>query len=160
MLFLLFQIGEARYALDTAAVLEIVPGVTLRRVMGAPAGVAGLLDYHGAPVPVLDLSAMATGQSAPTRFSTRLILVRTPLLPVDDAGRSHVIGLLAERATSLLQRQPSDFTRTGLNVPDAPYLGPVTADGEGFIHRVRVENLLTGPVRALFAPIQQEALLP
>ena len=159
MLFLLFQIGEARYALDTAAVLEIVPCVTLRPVLRAPAGVAGLLDYHGAPVPVLDLCAMATGQPAQTRFSTRLILARTPALS-DDDGHSHIIGLLAERATSLLQRQPSDFAHTGLHVPDAPYLGPVTADGEGFIHRVSVENLLTGPVRALFAPARREALLP
>ena len=149
MLLLLFQIGETRYALDTAAVLEIVPRVTLRPVLGAPPGVVGLLDYHAAPVPVLDLSALATGQPAPTRFSTRLILVQTAAAD----GLRRVVGLLAERATTLLQRQPTDFAPTGLlNGASAPFLGPVTTDGEGFIHRVQVEGLLTGPVRALLAP--------
>ena len=142
MLLLLFQIGETRYALDTAAVLEIAPRATLRPVLGAPPGVAGLLDYHAAPVPVLDLSALATGQPAPMRFSTRLILVQTP---------HGVVGLLAERATGLLQRQPADFTRTGLPGAGAPFLGPVTTDDDGFIHRVQVEALLTGPIRALLA---------
>ena len=148
MLLLLFQIGDTRYALDTAAVLEIVPRVALRPVLGAPPGVAGLLDYHAAPVPVLDLSALATGQPAATRFSTRLILVQTAA----EAGARAVVGLLAERATTLLQRQPADFVRTGLHGAGAPFLGPVTTDAEGFIHRVQVESLLTGPVRALLAP--------
>ncbi len=157
MLLLLFQLGEARYALDTAAVLEIVPGVALRPVLGAPRGVAGLLDYHAVPVPVLDLCEMATGQAAQTRFSTRLILVKVPA-GADSDGQPGIVGLLAERATGLIQREPKDFTRTGLHAVDAPFLGPVTTDAEGFIHRVSVEGLLTGPVRALLAPA--EALLP
>ena len=148
MLLLLFQIGDTRYALDTAAVLEIVPRVTLRPVLGAPAGVAGLLDYHAAPVPVLDLSELATGQRAATRFSTRLILAQTP---------RGVVGLLAERATGLIQRRPADFSRAGLPAGRAPFLGPVTTDAEGFIHRVQVENLLSGPVRALLAPEEASA---
>jgi chemotaxis-related protein WspB len=157
MLFLLFQIGEARYALDTATVLEIVPRVALQPVLSAPPGVAGLLDYHASPVPVLDLCELATGQPSETRFSTRLILVQTVAF-ADAAGPARVVGLLAERATSLLKRQPADFTSTGLHGNDAPFLGPVAADGEGFIHRVSVDALLTGPVRALLAA--PEARLP
>ena len=148
MLLLLFQVGDIRYALDTAAVREIVPRVALRPVLGAPPGVAGLLDYHAAPVPVLDLSALAPGQPAATRFSTRLILAQTP---------HGIVGLLAERATTLLQRRPADFTRTGPPAGGAPFLGPVTTDTEGFIHHLRVENLLTGPVRALLAPQEASA---
>jgi chemotaxis-related protein WspB len=150
MLFIIFQIGQARYALDTDAVVEIVPRVTLKPVLRAPPGVAGLLDYHAVPVPVLDLCEMATGQPAQTRFSTRLILLRAPRS--DDDGGLEIVGLLAERATSLLKRQPADFTSSGLHVADAPFLGPVTTDSEGFIHRVNVAELLTGAVRELFAP--------
>ena len=157
MLFLLFQLGDARYALDTAAVVEIMPGVALKPILRAPEGVVGLLDYHGRPVPVLDLCALATGQSAPARFSTRLILVRVPA----DAARSpsdRLVGLLAERATSILQRDPGDFQGSGLPTSASPYLGPVTADAAGFIHRVRVESLLGDPVRDLFAPALEERL--
>lgn len=154
MLFLLFQINEARYALDTAAVLEIIPRVTLQPALRAPVGVAGLLDYHGTAVPVLDLSEMASGRPAPARFSTRLILARTPAS--GDGGTDHLVGLLAERATSILRREPGDFTRTGLQTPDAPYLGPVTADADGFIHLVRTEGFFTGAMRALFAPALED----
>ena len=154
MLFLLFEIGEARYALETAAVLEIVPCVALRVLPHAPPGVAGLLNYHSAPVPVLDLCALATGQPARTRFSTRLILVRTP--PSVATSGQGVVGLLAERATSILRREPGDFTRTGLRVSDAPFLGPVTTDAQGFIHRVGLEGLFTGAVRDLLAPALED----
>lgn len=154
MLYLLFQIGDVRYALDTTAVLEIVPRVALRPVLHAPRGVAGLLDYHASPVPVLDLCEMATGQPAQTRFSTRLILVQTP----DSAGPGRVAGLLAERATTLLKREPGDFRATGVPAADAPYLGPVTADDEGFIHRVDVAGLLSGDVRALLASPERPLL--
>ncbi len=156
MLFLLFQIGEVRYALETAAVLEIVPCVALRPVPHAPPGVAGLLDYHDSPVPVLDLCALTTGQPARPRFSTRLILVRMPA-SVDPSGRG-VAGLLTERATTILRREPADFTRTGLHVPDVPFLGPVTADAEGFIHRVNLERLLGGEARHLLMPAPEDRL--
>ncbi len=143
MLFLLFQIGGERYALDVAGVLEIVPCVPLQRLAHAPASIAGLLDYHAAPVPVLDLHALATGERASISFGTRLILVRVP------DGRERIVALLAERATGTLRCEESDFVSIGLSVPDAPYLGPVIADAEGFIQRVRLDGLLTGPVRAL-----------
>jgi chemotaxis signal transduction protein len=99
MLLLLFQIGEDRYALDTANVLEVVPWVALKRVAHAPAGVAGLLDYHSAAVPVLDLRGLTTGQPSEVRFRTRLILVKTPPLAGGSGYRPPIIGLLAERAT-------------------------------------------------------------
>ena len=150
MLFLLFQLGGARYALDTTAVVEVVPRVTWRPVLRAPAGVVGLLDYHGAPVPVLDLCELATGQPAPESYSTRLILVRTPAAgdPAEGGG-GRIVGLLAERATSLLQRQPADFARADLAASDGPFHGPVTTDGDGFVHRVCLETLFAGSACAL-----------
>ena len=157
MLFLLFQIGDIRYALETAAVVEIVPGVALKPILRAPAGIVGLLDYHGSPVPVVDLCALATGQPAQARFSTRLILVQVPA-STDQPPAERLVGLLTERATSILQREPGDFKSSGLPSSDAPYLGPVTADATGFIHRVRLESLLSGPMRTVFAPALEESL--
>lgn len=155
MLLLLFQIGADRYALDTASVLEIVPRVALKRVHGTPPGVAGLLEYHGAAVPVLDLRELVTGQPAETMFSTRLVLVRAPLPPGAD-GRSPVVGLLVERATGTLQLNRADFVETHLRVPGAPYLGPVIPDADGFIQFVQIEGLLGGSVRALLGGCNED----
>ena len=73
-----------------------------------------------------------------------------------DSPERGLVGLLAERATSILRRDADDFTRTGLQVPDAPFLGPVTTDAEGFIHRVSLEGLLPGAVRTLLTPALED----
>ena len=52
MLFLLFQIGQHRYALDSRRVAEVLPLVDIKEIPHAPAGVAGVFNYRGVPVPV------------------------------------------------------------------------------------------------------------
>jgi chemotaxis-related protein WspB len=52
MLFILFQIGRDRYALSAGSIIEVLPLMNLKSVPRAPAGVAGLLNYHGTPVPI------------------------------------------------------------------------------------------------------------
>jgi len=56
MLFLTFQLGAERYALDASRVVEVLPLVELRKIPNAPHGVAGIFNYRGQPVPVADLS--------------------------------------------------------------------------------------------------------
>ncbi|HVZ33385.1 MAG TPA: chemotaxis protein CheW, partial [Polyangiaceae bacterium] len=67
MLFLLFHLGAEWYALDTAAVREVLPLLELRAIPKAPAGVAGVIDYHGLALPVIDLSELALGRGAARR---------------------------------------------------------------------------------------------
>ena len=59
MLFLLFQIGKDRYALEASRVVEVVPLLALKELPQAPKGVAGLFNYRGALVPAVDLSELA-----------------------------------------------------------------------------------------------------
>ena len=74
-LFLLFGIGADRYALEAGEVIEVLPLTALKQIPGAPAWVSGLLTHRGGPVPVIDLSALATGTPAAARTSTRTVLV-------------------------------------------------------------------------------------
>jgi chemotaxis-related protein WspB len=148
MLFLLFQLGRDRYALDARDVAEVLPLVKLKQVPQAPAGVAGIFDYRGAPVPVIDLCALALGRPAAARLSTRIVLVNYAA-----AGSGpRLLGLIAEQATEMLRRAETDFAPAGIQHEGAPYLGPVSADPRGLIQRVEVDRLLTPAVRtALFA---------
>lgn len=144
MLFLLFQLGADRYALDAALVAEVIPAVRVKALPGAPAGIAGLCDYRGRAVPVVDLSALALGRPAQASLSTRLVLVRYPA----PDGTTPLLGLLAEHATATLRRAPEDFVAAGVDTPGAPYLGPVTRDGQGLVQRVEPARLLGDDVRA------------
>ena len=75
MLFLLFQLGRDRYALEASRVVEVVPLLELKRLPKAPPGVAGIFNYRGRPVPAIDLSEMTLGQPASERHSAKGLLV-------------------------------------------------------------------------------------
>jgi len=148
MLFVLLQIGSDRYALPACDVVEVLPMMTLKSLPGAPAGVAGLVDYRGAAVPVIDLSALALGRPAARRVSTRLLMVKYPH-PVVGERR---LGVIAERATEMITRAPDDFRPTNVSSKATRYLGPVTHDARGLIQRVDVQALLTDELCAALFP--------
>lgn len=143
MLFLVFQLGKDRYAIDAHQVIEILHLVNLKQIPRAPAGVAGVFDYHGASVPLIDLAELALGKPSRQWMSTRIILVKYR----GEAGETHVLGLLAEQATETLRRNDEEFTDAGLAVTDTPYLGNVTTDAEGIVQRIEIQNLLSEDVR-------------
>lgn len=152
MLFLLFQLGSDRYALPARDVIEVLPLVAWKEIPGAPRGVAGLIDYRGIAVPVLDLSALALGRPAARRVSTRLFVVRYPW----SDGDVRELGLIVEHATEMLQKSPDAFQAAGVLSETARYLGPVTQDARGLIQRIEVAQLLDDELRAaLFAPAME-----
>jgi chemotaxis-related protein WspB len=143
MLFILFEIGRDRYALSARSIIEVLPLMNLKRVPCAPVGVAGVFNYRGTPVPVVDLNEMMLGEPAARRLSTRIILVIYPL----DALHPRALGLIAEHATNMIQRSLQDFTEAGVESDSARYLGRVTNDTGGLIQWIEVERLLTPEVR-------------
>ncbi len=145
MLFLLFQLGKEAYALEAAEVHEVLPLVGLTEIPLSPRGVAGVFNYRGTPVPVLDLSELLLKRPAEPKLSTRIILVNYP----DARGKKQLLGLIAEKSTETLRRGPGDFISSGLANEEAPYLGPVTPGPPGFIQWVRVDQLLPASLRDL-----------
>lgn len=153
MLFILFELGTDRYALDAGQVAEVLPLTRIKQVPQAPAGVAGVLNYRGAPVPVIDLSEMMLGRPAQRRLSTRIILARYP----EAGGDTRLLGLIAEKATESMRREAADFVASGVTNEEAAYLGPVASDGHGLVQWIEVKNLLSAPVReVLFGQVVGE----
>lgn len=145
MLFLLFQLGSDRYALEAERITEILPLVGLRKPLRPPPGIAGTLNYHGDLVPVIDLSELALGTSAPPRLSTRIILTRV----LEESERPCHIGIIAEYATEMMRCDPQDFVSPGIVSDDAPYLGPISIGAHGVVQRVDIDRLLTPSLRDL-----------
>lgn len=143
MLFLLFELGRDRYALDARQVAEVLPLVDITAVPQAPPAVAGVFNYRGAPVPVIDVSQLTLGRPSARRLSTRIVLVHYP----DATGRSRLLGLIAERATQAVHRDESDFVASGVTTDGAPYLGPVATDARGLVQRLDASTLLPPSVR-------------
>ena len=138
MLFLLMQLDGDRYALDIRQVAVVLPFVNLRAVPGAPAAVAGIIDYGGAPVPVVDLAQLLANRPAHRRLGTRIVLVQY--------AKEHLLGLIAERATETVRREPSEFQASGITRSDPPHLGPVALDAAGPMYWIDMSRLLPGPL--------------
>lgn len=99
-LFLLFQVGADRYALDVHEVVEVTPLRKLKQLPGAPAWVAGLLTHRGWTVPVIDVAARAGLDSAKDKTSTRLVLVHYQGRTADEYAPVYLLGLILEQATA------------------------------------------------------------
>jgi chemotaxis-related protein WspB len=137
MLFLLMQLDGDRYALDIAQVAEVLPLVKLTTVPRAPVGVAGFVDYGGAPVPVIDLSQLLANRPAHRRLNTRLVMVH-----YRPGDRTHLLGLIAERATETMRRDPAEFQDSGVKSATPPHLGRVVLDPAGPVHWIDVATLM------------------
>jgi len=148
-LFLLFRIGNERYALRATEVAEVLPRLPLKPIAQAPDWVAGVFAYRGTVVPALDLSALTFGHPAEARTSTRLVLVH---YRPDALQPPRWLGLILEQATDTLRCNPEDFQPYGLDNRQAPYLGPVREDAQGLVQWVRVNDLLDDAVRSLLFP--------
>ena len=138
MLFVLFHLGQERYALEAARVVEVVPLLALKRFPQSPRGVAGVFIYRGRPVPALDLCELTVGRPAQENFSTRIILINHGKNP----GDQQLVGLIAERVTETLRREQSEFLDPSVQLASSPFLGTVLMDGSGVVQVINPERLM------------------
>jgi len=144
MLLLLFQAAGQTYGLDTSGILEVAPVPDLRPAPHAPPYVAGLMNYRGHTIPVIDLTHRIAGHASRPALSTRLLLAR-----YEAGGERAILGLIAERAVETVTCRESDFDETGLNIPDTPYLGKAAVLNGTIVQLVTVAEALGEEARAL-----------
>jgi chemotaxis-related protein WspB len=144
VLFLLFQVGENRYALDAGQIAAVLPLIGVTPLPGMPAELAGICNHRGSPVPVFDLSQVLLGRPAQRRLHTRIVLVDYP----DTDGSTRLVGMIAEKATATLERDVADFTSPGVS---GEHVGTVASAEHGMTQRVQVQQLLSAPLRALLS---------
>ncbi|AOK61619.1 chemotaxis protein CheW [Burkholderia ubonensis] len=162
MLFLLFELDGERYALEATRIVEVLALAPVKSIPGAPPWIAGAIDRHGKPVPVIDVAQLALGRAARRLRSTRLVVVRyhTPDAQPDappDAGSAagRMLGLIVEHATQTCRIDPARFADSGIATPHARWLGPVAGDASGFVQWVDVRRMIDDDARALLFPPAQ-----
>lgn len=131
MLYLLVQVGGQRYAIDARHVHAVLPLIDIRAVTSANQALVGVLDFRGAPVPVVDVSVVVLGRPAARRLSTRIVVTSAP--------GSGLRGILAEGVTETFR----------LGAPDAAGevalnggASRLTLDAEGVVQHVDLQQWL------------------
>ncbi|MEM1059803.1 MAG: chemotaxis protein CheW [Verrucomicrobiota bacterium] len=139
MLVLVFKLGDDRYALPTADVILLVPAVPLRSLPRTPDFIAGVFEYKGLAVPVVDLQLLTKQQPCEQRLSTRIMLTN---YTAPKSGRSHVLGLMAEDITNVLEIDRKQIKGNAVTVGEAPYLGDIATGEEGLIQLLEPNKIL------------------
>jgi chemotaxis-related protein WspB len=139
MLYLIVQLGTDRYAIEAAQVLEVLPLVSSNPVPGSPPGMAGLFDYHGTPLPLIDLAEVVLEKPSRQWMNSRIILINHH----DNLGGRHLVGLLAEHATETMRLSEGDFTDTSVMVGDKHFPTSVFSDAAGIVQRIGLHDLLS-----------------
>ena len=152
MLFLLFELDGDRYALDAADIVEVQALTSAKAIPGAPAWVAGLVERHGEPVPVIDVAQLALGRASQQWRSTRLVFVRYRDTRDARDTSERLIGLIVERATQTRRIERERFADSGIATPHARWLGPVVSDASGMIQWIDAQQMLDDDVKALLFP--------
>lgn len=136
-LLLLLAVGEQQYAIDSEAVVEVIPRVVLRPMSGAAPHQSGVFNFRGRVVPVVDVSRLIAGTACAEHLSSRIIMVRHR----GGEGSESLVGLLAERVTDTVLKPLNRFQPTESAAAARPFLGGVALDERGLIQLLQIEPL-------------------
>jgi chemotaxis-related protein WspB len=147
MKVLVFHIGPDRYGLPLRQVRRVLPLLELKGIPLAPDSVAGLMNLHGIPVPVIDLARISGGAPSRLHFDTRIVVADYTA----PGGTVHALGLMAERVQGVQDVREQALAPSGVQA--APFLGQVAGDAQGMVQLVELDALLPPDLRArLFPP--------
>ena len=138
-----FYVGQNRFVLPARDIIAIVPVVSLREMPQAPHYVAGILNYHGESVPVVDIRVLMAGVKTDIRLSTRIAVIRFDV----SRKKQRLLGLLAERLTEVMRIDETRFKASGAANDNAGYLGGVITDNKGILQRLEVSELIPESAR-------------
>lgn len=139
MLMLTFSLGEDQYAIAARQVVEVISLVKLQKLSQTPKYIAGLLNYRGNIIPIIDLCELLTKNQYSHKFSTRIIVVNY----MSNQQMSYLLGLIAEKVTETLNIQETDLTHSIIPVDSPFYSGEIIKAQQGMILCIQVESLLS-----------------
>jgi chemotaxis-related protein WspB len=160
MLLLTLKVGNNRYAIDVARVIELVPRVELTAIPHAPSFLAGLLGYRGKIIPVIDLGLLFNSVRCRNCLSTRIILVNDangdhnsgtdapycatdshPHSPTGRARDARLLGLIGEEVSDLTYIQPEQVAKAPVQFSQLAFLDAIVQTENGIIQLIAVERI-------------------
>lgn len=147
-LYLVFHVDGQRYAIGAGNVVEVLPILETKSVVGAPEYLNGVLCYRNVPVPVVDFCRMACGRDAIKVMSTRILIVNY----TRDQQQARWLGLIAEGVTETRKIADSDLRAISVGEGAGLSHGHLFEDKHGTIHCLDSQRILPDAVhRYLFS---------
>lgn len=105
--FLIFTLRGERYAMNAGDLSEVMEPPPTFPIPKAPKTYLGIMNFHGAPIPILDLAAFLHGD--PPKSSGRILIL------------DHKLGSLALRIDTV-ERIVSDIRGLQIQEEEGPYV--------------------------------------
>lgn len=140
MLLLRLETPQGRYLLDTSLITEIIPLVQYTKVPHSPEYLAGMINFRGQAVPVVDLGWLIDEMPCRELMNTRIIILRLVL----REGEKPLLGIIAEGVSGTLRLDRSAIESSEMLPPEL--FDPMEAEGRQFVQFLDIEKIL-GPER-------------
>jgi len=137
MLCAQFFVNKDRYVVSAKDIVEIVPVVPLKKVPMLPDYAAGLMNYHGCQVPVIDLCHLLLSRACQKKLSTRIILMSRS----GSSGKSMMLGCMVEKATEMITINEGLYNPPAMRNPDAPTNGPIIEYHGELVTKISIEDV-------------------
>lgn len=128
MLYVMSEWRGRRFAFPATEIVEVLPCLDLQ-VSGR--STLGMVDYHGVPMPVIDLCTLLDGQPADRRTGTRLLILQI-------VGEATPFGVLVPNATGTDRFAHDEWSQA---VAGVEFVETVASRPGGLVERVSVEQL-------------------
>lgn len=143
-LFLLFNLGANRFAVETDCITEIVPIVELIKVPKTEAFVCGLMNYRGETLSVIDTVRLLYDFDYNKKMCSRIIIVSTT-----ENNKTTRIGLIAEKVNRTCRIDTNETSEHSLTIEHTPYLGTIISNQDGDIQIIDLKKLIEHESRHL-----------
>lgn len=147
MLMLIFFVENDCFCCSCDSILEIIPKVPLKSIPQKPNYFAGLLNYAGDSVPIVDLSMLIAGHPCSSKMHTRIILFK---IPFDSTVK--ILGIMAEKIIETRDIDPDLFTEFRLKIKNLTFLDGIYNTETESIQQINV-NLLFNSLPEIFASV-------
>ena len=132
---LIFYVGSDCYCCSCDSMLEIVPKISLKQIPQAPNYFAGILNYGGEPVPVIDLSTIIIGRESNNCMHTRIMIFKNPL-----EGPIKILGIIAEKIIEAREMNPALFNESGFQIKNLTFLNGIYNTEKESIQKINVNQ--------------------
>ncbi len=142
MMLLLITIGNERYGIDVSHVVKVIPPVAVKEIPRTPDYISGLLNFHGSPVPVVDINYLYIQKPASIYLGSRIIVVDLKYLQREENSEPALFGILAERVTEAIHIDQKSLVNSGVDMTDKSFLNQVVMNDKEIIQLIDLANLI------------------
>jgi chemotaxis-related protein WspB len=132
---LLFYVSDNCYAVDSQYIVRVLPWVNLNKSSSTPNYVAGLLNFGGKTIPIVDFCQLIERRATPLLISSKIILVKDPK-SIDE----HIWGILGEKVTDLLDVRREEFQQKDFSGSSFPYINRIYNNDQQIIQYLDIEE--------------------